>query len=332
MTERMDAFSERHPVVEFAYFAAVIVFSMLLNHPILLLLSFLGAISYAIRLKGAGSVLKKQVLISLPLMAIVALINPLFNHYGVTVLFYMKTGPVTLEALIYGMVLSSMLFIAIMWFTCFNVVMTTDKFVYLFGRLLPALSLVLSMIFRFVPRFRRQAEIISYGQRAIGRSTEGKGLIKKAGAGLRILSILITWSLENAIGTSDSMQARGYGLKGRTAFSIYRFRKADGIAGGCLLVLMGIFLTGLVRGGASASYDPVIMIGGLPLTPGSFVIYLAWGLFCFFPLLMALREDAVFRHLVRNEGENKREIWYLTEPPAPDRLRTEEESAVLFRE
>lgn len=68
-------------------------------------------------------------------------------------LFYLKTGPVTLEAIVYGLVLASMLFISILWFSCYNKVMTTDKFVYLFGRVIPALSLVLSMVFRFVPRF-----------------------------------------------------------------------------------------------------------------------------------------------------------------------------------
>ncbi len=71
-------------------------------------------------------------------------------------LFYLKTGPVTLEAIVYGLVLASMLFISILWFSCYNKVMTTDKFVYLFGRVIPALSLVLSMVFRFVPRFGQQ--------------------------------------------------------------------------------------------------------------------------------------------------------------------------------
>ena len=45
-----------------------------------------------------------------------------------------------------------------------------------------------------------------------------------------ILSIMITWSLEISIETADSMKSRGYGLPGRTAFSIYKFHKRDSIA------------------------------------------------------------------------------------------------------
>ncbi len=41
---------------------------------------------------------------------------------------------------------------------------------------------------------------------------------------------MVTWSLENAIETADSMRARGYGLPGRTSFSIYRFDSRDSSA------------------------------------------------------------------------------------------------------
>ncbi len=41
------------------------------------------------------------------------------------------------------------------------------------------------------------------------------------------MSILVTWALENAIDTADSMKDRGYVLPGRTAFSIYRFDRRD---------------------------------------------------------------------------------------------------------
>jgi energy-coupling factor transport system permease protein len=46
-----------------------------------------------------------------------------------------------------------MLAAVISWFSCYNAVMTSDKFVYLFGRVIPALSLILSMTLRFVPKF-----------------------------------------------------------------------------------------------------------------------------------------------------------------------------------
>lgn len=71
----------------------------------------------------------------------------MFNHYGVTMLYYVKSSGnwITLEALVYGVVLGAVMFVVIQWFSCYNKVMTTDKFIYLFGRIIPALSLILSM-------------------------------------------------------------------------------------------------------------------------------------------------------------------------------------------
>lgn len=311
MNKRADAFSDCHPAVNFLYFAAVILVSMFLSHPVYLILSFAGALSYSVRLKGAKKQLKSTLMFILPMMLVVSLLNPLFNHYGVTVLFYLESGPVTLEALVYGFVLSSMLFISILWFGCVNVVMTTDKFVYLFGKVMPAISLILSMVFRFVPKFTNQTKIIRQGQKCVGRDLSNGSFLKKAKYGIKILSILITWALENAIETSDSMKARGYGLKGRSSFSIFRFDKRDGIVSAILIGLAVAFSILASSGATAASYDPMIRIEGIPLTPESSCAFLLWGVFTFFPVLMGLQEDLVFRRLQTKANHSRHDIWYI---------------------
>lgn len=313
MSEHADAFTDCHPAVTFFYFLTVILMSMFMSHPMLLAISFLGAGCYAIRLKGWRKVLRFNLLYTLPSMVIVAFINPAFNHYGVTFLFYLKSGPVTLEALVYGIVLASMLFIAILWFSCYNEVMTTDKFVYLFGRVIPSLSLVLSMVFRFVPRFGAQLKVIRNGQKAVGRDFSNGNFLQKIRYGITILSILITWALENAIETSDSMRARGYGLKGRTAFSIFRFDSRDLKVLLILLCLLGICGSGFSAGAAFAQYNPAIKIGGFPFTLQSAVTYLAWALFCFFPFMMGIWEDIVFRRLKAKSSMERKLPWYIAE-------------------
>lgn len=95
---------------------------------------------------------------------------------------------------------------------------TPDKFLYLFGRVLPVLSLLLSMSFRFIPLLKNRYREISMGQRCMGR--QGGGLIQRGRLLAKKVSILISWSLEAAIETSDSMESRGYGLKGRTLLSL----------------------------------------------------------------------------------------------------------------
>jgi len=316
-TKRADAFSSCHPAVNFGYFLVVLLTTVFMTHPVLLGISFAGALCYAGRLRGWRPVLKFNILYSIPAMILVALINPLFNHYGVTFLFYLKTGPVTVEAIVYGVVLSSMLFISILWFSCVNVVMTTDKFVYLFGRVIPALSLILSMVFRFVPRFNAQAKVIRNGQKAVGRDISNGGLIRRIRHSVTILSVLITWALENAIDTSDSMRSRGYGLHGRTAFSIFRFDARDGIVCGVLGASLAVFIFGAVNGVTAAMYNPYIRIGGWPLTPLGILTYLAWAVICFFPSVLGAAEDARFAALTRRARQERHLPWYLQEVHHP---------------
>ena len=77
----------------------------------------------------------------------------------------------TLESILYGIVAASMVATVICWFSCFNKIMTSDKFIYLFGRIIPSLSLILSMTFRFVPKFKEQVQEVSNAQKSMGRDT-----------------------------------------------------------------------------------------------------------------------------------------------------------------
>lgn len=164
----------------------------------------------------------------LPVFLISAVLNPMFNHEGATILLYLPSqNPLTLESIVYGFASGVMLVSALHWFSCYQVVMTSDKFIYLFGKAIPAMSLVLSMVFRFVPKFKNQITKVSDAQKCIGRDVTNGNILSRAGHGMKILSIMTTWALENSVETADSMKSRGYGLRGRNHFSIYRFDTRD---------------------------------------------------------------------------------------------------------
>ncbi|WP_186855145.1 energy-coupling factor transporter transmembrane component T [Acetobacterium paludosum] len=283
-----DTFSTYHPIISFSYFCVVLIISMFFIHPVVLGISLFSAITYSVLLLGWKKSLKFNFLFMLPMLIIVALINPMFNHAGVTILFYLNNGnPVTLESIIYGIVLAVMLVIVIIWFSCYNKIMTSDKFIYLFGRIIPALSLIFSMVLRFVPKFKAQLKVISNGQKCIGRDVSNGNIIARARHGVTILSIMITWALENAIETADSMKARGYGLKGRTAFSLYRFDKRDGILLIIMALLVVVFWGGALSGNIFAQYNPIIIVNGVaPLTIGSLITYTSLLLFCLIPIFV----------------------------------------------
>lgn len=176
-----DAFSGYHPTINFLYYALVLLFSMCLMHPVYLAISLTGALAYDIYLKSRKAV-RFAVMGLLPMAAVAALVNPAFNHEGQTILTYLPSGnPLTLESMLYGVAAAVMLASVVLWFSSYNEVMTSDKFVYLFGRVIPALSLVLSMALRFIPKFKAQMQVVSEAQACIGRDTKTVACSKESG-------------------------------------------------------------------------------------------------------------------------------------------------------
>lgn len=209
---------------------------------------------------------------------------------------YLPGGnPLTLESIIYGIAAAVMLVTVISWFSCYNAVMTSDKFVYLFGRVAPALSLILSMTLRFVPRFKAQLKVVANAQRCLGRDVTNGSLLQRAKHGLRILFIMVTWALENSIETADSMKSRGYGLPGRTAFSLYRFDSRDKNALLFLLFCGGYIISGAFMGGLSWRYFPIMK--GAGFTPYSVSLYFSYLALCLMPVVINIREDRKWKSI-----------------------------------
>ena len=87
-----DTFSTYHPVLNMLYFCGTIGVTMFVVHPVILAISFICAVAYSVVLKGWKKTVKFNLLFSLPMMIIVALINPMFNHYGVTIIGYLAVA------------------------------------------------------------------------------------------------------------------------------------------------------------------------------------------------------------------------------------------------
>ena len=284
-----DRFSHYHPLVNFLYFTLVIGFSMALNHPLAQGVSLVCSIAYAVQTEG-----KKAVLFCLkwclPVVLLTAFINPAFSHEGITILLYLPTGnPLTVESILYGISSGVMIATVMLWFLNFNRVITSDKFIYLFGRIIPAMSLVLSMTLRFIPKFKAQLQLVTDAQKSIGRDISEGSLWQRMKIAVTVLSIMVTWALENAIETADSMKSRGYGLKGRTAFSIYRFDDRDKLA----LLYLGFCGFYLIAGSMVSAfgfrYFPSIRYIGLNAVTLSFqFVYL---ILCLMPMALNGAEE-----------------------------------------
>lgn len=290
-----DAFSGLHPAVGFAYFAAVLTLTMLYMHPLLLLLSLIGSSSYVCILKGARH-FAKTLLYLVPFIILMSVINALFSNGGVTPLYYLSNGnAITAEALTYGL-FASMMFCAVMlWFNCFNAVMTSDKMLFLFGRLSPSLSLLLSMSLRLVPKLGRKMREVDAARSQIGCGSSQGGLLTRIKNSMDVLSVTLIWALESSVTAANSMKSRGYGAARRTSFSIYKFDLRDGMALAVFILSAGVTAACVLCGGIYARCYPSVIISGFDgaSAPG----IAAFALLCFAPQLLDVKEALIWRRL-----------------------------------
>ncbi len=242
----MKEFKTFHPIVSFVYFAFVIAFTMIYMHPLCLIISVICGFVFRLMMTGKAAV-RFFFSALLPLMLVSAIINPLFNHEGITILAYFPNGnPLTLQSAVYGVASAMMLCGSILWFFCFSEIMTRDKILYLSGRLAPSLALLFSMILRFVPEFKEQIKKVAAAQKMLG---EEKGKIRQ---GLKILSVMVSYTLENAVTTAESMKSRGYGKGKRSCFSDFKFTPRDGV----LLIITGILALWVIAAEIRFDYFP----------------------------------------------------------------------------
>ena len=86
------AFSGYHPLVNFLYFVLILIGAMIFMHPLSLAISLLGAFTYSVMLSG-NKALKFNLKYCIPMMVVTALVNPSFNHEGITILTCLKSVP-----------------------------------------------------------------------------------------------------------------------------------------------------------------------------------------------------------------------------------------------
>lgn len=249
----MRYFENLHPICIFTYFVLVIGLSLACMHPIMSLLSCIGAFVFLIRikgLKGAAGHLK----FVFPLFLFIALANPLVNHRGVTLLGMLFDQWITLEAICYGLTAGLSLAGLILWFACYQQAMTSDKFLYLFGQVAPGTSLLITMALQLVPKLGQQLREIRQSQEMLRE--EKKGILPRIRTAIRHVSTLIGWSIENAVEQADSMKARGYGIRRRTTFHLFRFDSRDARFLGGVLALGGACIIARMFGHGTMEFYP----------------------------------------------------------------------------
>ena len=201
----------------------------------------------------------------------------------------------TLESVAYGAASGVMLGSVLLIFSCFNRIITDDKILYLFGRIIPSLAVVISMALRFVPLFTTQAKKIALAQRCSDGDPASKSIGKRAKSGLFIFSALITWALESAVTTADSMRARGFGLHPRSFYTDFRFDGRDTVVSLFLAAGIAIFGTAAGCGKIAVTYFPKFRMN--PASPLFIAACIAYALTLLIPVIMNIKESVAWHCL-----------------------------------
>lgn len=291
-----DVFSDCHPTVNFLFYIGALVLGMCLLHPLFLFGSLFLSLAYYARVKKE---FWKYFLRMTSLFFILSFINPLFNTQGERVLFTYFGGRVyTLEALCYGMALAAMFVSILTWFSTYNEVMSSDKFLYCFGRLAPSVSLLLTMVLRLVPSFQKKCEQIIGARKCIGKSVSNGNNYEKAEHGMVIVSALTSWALEGGVVMADSMRSRGFGSGKRTSFSIYKMQRRDKTLLGLMMLSLIVIVICAWHGGMEVSYTPQLHISGINS------VWTMLGGTCYFlflsiPTVLSIMEELTW-HILRS--------------------------------
>ena len=283
-----DEFSRFHPLVQIVFFCFVMGITIFQMQIILALISFLSAAVYQIYLKRWRGLAYLGIIFCAMIPA--ALINPLFSHRGTTRLFYLFTGnAVTWEAIVYGFVAAIIIGAVMLWFVAIHEIVTADKLIAVLGNMFPHITVLLLMIFRFIPKIAAFQKKVKEADKAL--QADPKRFSEKIKRQSRIISITTTWALENSIDTADSMRARGFGCGKRSFYHNNFFSPRDVVVFVWIMVLSLLVIWQIAVGNTISYYYPVIRI------KGHIFIYIIYVFLCMTPLIVDLWEEIRWHRL-----------------------------------
>lgn len=289
----MQELKQYHPSVGFTFFSLMIVLSLASMQPVFQCVSFVAAVSYSIAVSGLRGFLRGSWWIALLIVAVL-LFNSVFGGSGLSVLFTLDIGfmrtQITLEGLVYGLIMGLMLANVILWFNVLGKVSSMQSFIELFARFSPTAGMMLARIAVFIPELLAQAKLVDRAQTAFAQGETLHSRTRQLTYASTLSSHLMEWGMEKSLITAQSMVARGYGSRKRTSYRRTRLTLRDAIPLIVLLVLGLASLVASIWAGGEYTYYPY-------LSPLDFWWgYIPFVLLCLMPALLHVREELSWWH------------------------------------
>lgn len=253
----MIAIEKINPIIIFVFFFLSFFITFLSFNPIILGIVFISSWILYLILQGYKSGFN-NLLLDLCIVVLSAVINPLFSHEGETKLYYFAGNVVTAESMIYGVFAGLMVCTALLISSNFTHLIKSDGLIYVFGKFVPSLGMLLDLTFSMVPKMKRQKDKVDDSLYALGLYKDAN-IFKKLKLKIKVFSTTLTWAIENSVTTADSMQARGYGMMHRSSYNLHKFDVYNVILIILTMVLGIVPIVFMFLGSAEFEYYPRIL-------------------------------------------------------------------------
>lgn len=296
--------SSYHPLVNVLFFGGVIVMAVAFTHPLFVCCGMVCALIYMLKLRGWRGL--RYVAGAVAVGVCWAAGFTVTMHFGTTRLSGTIAGnPITLEALVCGVVQGVQLTTLLMWLNCLTAVFTADKVGYLLGRVVPRLSMAFALVLRAAPVINERRRTVARAVAGVGGNAGRGRLMARFRLAGRRAGAVWSWALDRSFAVQASLSSRGAQLKGRTAFSLYRFDMRDRSLVIMLVLLATLTGVGAALDQATMAFAPELVVQ--PVSPATLGFLVAYAAFCLLPLgLQALGEWCFSRSTQQVRADDER--------------------------
>lgn len=251
-----------HPMAALACIVALMAAGFVVVSPIalaMLLALIVAILATSHRLRAAVPYLR----FSLTIAAVLIVLNPLFSRGGLDVLWHINLPlfdiTITVQGLLFGLS-SALRLCAVVWaFALYNAVLDQDDQLSLMSAVSFRSAMIVSLATRLFPVLSRDAARIADAQRARGVELDGGSRRHRVAARMPLLAALLTQSLERSVDLAESMDARGYGRRGRRAWKHgRRWRTADVTAAALATCVVIALVAGSALGAFRFRFFPLL--------------------------------------------------------------------------
>jgi energy-coupling factor transport system permease protein len=233
-----------------AYCGALATISLVSSSPFVLAAALVAVVAAGVA-AGVGRELRRAAWIAVPLGLLVAAINPIVDHNGLTVVARGGSVPwlgeldITLEAVVYGLMLGLRAVVLIEAFALYSAAVDPDEVLRLFRRVSYRSALTAVLATRMVPVLARDARRMADAQRCRPARPAPRLALMRALAG---------GALDRAVDVAATLEVRGYGSARRPPRIRRPWSRHDfaflAAAAGLVALVVGAGLAGV------AGFDP----------------------------------------------------------------------------